>query len=372
MEAETNGKIIISTCALIITTFIEVTFMMRLSLFLIVLLYCAVVATAPSHASDPLENLKKFSDFQKIDVKRLMDGEILSQRGPLMDFPNGISTQICFFVPVSPDEVIKRKRTWDPTRCASLKIYVSSGLSNPCELKEFNKLHFDAGNRPVKWMLEKTLATASGKLELNMTRAEAHELSACVKKDPSPKSISSCWATLLFTRASAFQKKGIGGVLPYEAGGEFLYPSVQIRTMLQEQAKITREFAQILQKTGMLDDGTKTSSLQPLYDWNYFEADHHATVNLGASYELAVGDHYQLLDFDYYVSSTYYAGATLYEVWPIHDGKRSGSIVWRGDFLAAPILRYSLGIERIAFGIIMIQEVKKEIRCFLDEIRTRP
>ena len=72
--------------------------MMRLSFFLIVLLYCAVVAAAPSHASDPLENLKKFSDLQKIDVKRLMDGEILSQRGPLMNFPNGISTQICFFL----------------------------------------------------------------------------------------------------------------------------------------------------------------------------------------------------------------------------------------------------------------------------------
>ncbi len=346
--------------------------MKRLSTFLIMWLCCAVAATVPSHASDSLENLKKFSDFQKIDVKRLLEGEILSQRGPLMNFPNGISTQICFFVPQSPEEVFRRQQSWDPTRCASLKIYASGGLSSPCEPKDFKKLHLDPGDHPIKWLLEKTLTTASGKMELNLTSSEARELAACVGKDSSPDAIGSCWAKLLFARATAFQLKGLGGVLPYETEGDFLYPAVQLRSMLQEQGKIIQEFAPLLQKTGMLGNDTEVSSLQPLYNWSFFDANHHATLNLGAVYKLAVGDHYQLLDIDYYASSTYYASATLYEIWPIHDGKKTGSLVWRGDFLAAPTLRYTKGIERIAFGVIMIQEIKKEIRCFLDDIRTRP
>jgi hypothetical protein len=346
--------------------------MKQLSIFLFVLLCGAVAAPAPSHASDPLENLRKFSNFQKIDVKRLLGGEILSQRGPLMNFLNGISTQICFFVPMSPEEVFRRQQSWDPTRCTSLKIYASGGLSSPCEPKDFKKLHLDPGSRPVKWLVEKTLATASGKMELNLTSSEARELAACVRKDSSPDSIGSCWAKLLLKRATAFQLKGLGGVLPYEAEGDFLYPGVQLRSMLQEQGKIIQEFAPLLQKTGMLGNDTAVSSLQPLYNWSFFDANRHATVNLGAVYQLAVGDHYQLLSIDYYASSTYYAAATLYEVWPIRDGKKTGSIVWRGDFLSAPTLRYTKGIERLAFGVIMIQEIKKEIRCFLDDIRTNP
>jgi hypothetical protein len=346
--------------------------MKKLSIFLFVLLCGAVTAPSPSHASDPLENLKKFSDFKKIDVKRLLEGEILSQRGPLMNFPNGISTQISFYVPLSPEEVFQRQQTWNPTRCTSLKIYATGGLSSPCEPKDFKKLHLNPGDHPMKWLLEKTLTTATGKLELNLTSSEAHELDACVSKDSSPDSISSCWAKLLFARATAFQLKGLNGVLPYEVEGEFLSPAVQLRSMLQEQGKIIQEFAPLLQKTGMLGNVTGGSSLQPLYNWGFFDANHHATVNLGAVYKLAVGDHFQLLDIDYYASSTYYAAATLYEIWPIHDGKKIGSLVWRGDFLAAPTLRYTKGIERMAFGVVMIQEVKKEIRCFLDDIRTRP
>ncbi len=346
--------------------------MAKLSVFILFWLCFAVTGISPALADDPLESLKKFSDFQKVDEKRLLAGEILSQRGPLMNFPNGISSQLCFFVPIAPEEIFKRLQAWDPTRCTSLKVYASGGLKIPCEPKEFKKLHLDHSERPVKWLVEKTLAAASGKPELNLNRSEAHELSVCVKKDPSPSSVSACWADILFKRATAFQLKGIDGILPYETAEETFSPAVQIRLLLQEQPKITRQFSPILQKTGLLKDGSGISSLQPVLNWSLFEANHHATLNLGAVYQLDVGDHYQMLDIDYYASSTYYSSATLYGIWPIRNGKQTGSLVWRGDFLAAPMLKYTKGIERIAFGVIMIQEIKKVISCFLDDIRTKP
>jgi hypothetical protein len=87
---------------------------------------------------------------------------------------------------------------------------------------------------------------------------------------------------------------------------------------------------------------------------------------------LAVGDHHQLLDAQYYVSGTYYACVTLYEVWPIRDGGRSGSVVWRGDYFAAPSLAVTKGTERLAYGAIMLQELKKAVRCFQKDATAKP
>jgi hypothetical protein len=82
-----------------------------------------------------------------------------------------------------------------------------------------------------------------------------------------------------------------------------------------------------------------------------------------------VGDRYQLLDLEYYVSGTYYTSATLYEIWPIHDGTRSGSLVWCNVLCSAPALRFAAGIERLASGIILTLEFKKLIRCFQDSYK---
>ena len=102
-----------------------------------------------------------------------------------------------------------------------------------------------------------------------------------------------------------------------------------------------------------------------------FDADHHGTISLGAFYKLGVNDHFQMVDMEYYVSGNYYTSTTLYEIWPIRVGDRSGSLIWRGDFFAAPTLRFTKGTERLAYGAIMVQEIKKEIRCFQDDMKTK-
>ena len=334
----------------------------------IALIFCALLATTPAHAADPLARLIQFSDFPQIDIKRLLAGEILSQRGALMNFPNGISAQFCFVVATPPSETARRLRAWNPTRCKALKVYESHSLQSPCEIKEFASLHLDPRQHTVKWLVDKTLATTANTSELNMTQIEAGEMARCTRKGSAPASIGVCWGSLLFGRATDFQKKGFSSDLPYEFGGESVSPGSQIRSMLAEQSRITREFAPVLRGAGLVNDGTAAPSLTPTYNWSLFEADHRATFNLGAVYELAVDDRFQLLDVDYYVSGTYYAATTLYDIWPIRIGDKVGSLVWRGDFFAAPTLRFTKGIERIAYGAVMIQEIKKGIRCFQDGI----
>jgi len=346
--------------------------MRRLTILLIVGLCCAVCVTVPARASDPLAGLKQFSDFSKIDIKRLLEGEILSQRGPLMNFPNGISSQLCFAVPASPAETVKRLQTWDPTRCPPLKVYASHDLKDPGELKEFNSLYLylGPGKAPLRWLWNQTLGTTGHSSDLNLTQIEALELARCVGKDANTKTIGACWGNLLFTRVSGFQRNGFKTSLLYEFDVKPVNPVSHLRSLLQEQSLITREFAPLLQRAGLVGGGTGMSPIRPLYYWRLSEADHRATLSLGAVYLLQVGDRYQMLDIEYYVSGTYYTSATLYEIWPINDGGRTGSLVWCNVLCSAPTLRYASGIERLASGIVLTLEFKKLIRCFQDSLKT--
>ena len=333
---------------------------------------CLAAAIAPSTSgSDSLANLKQFSDFSQFDVKSLARGETLSQRGPLMSTPYGIRAQFLFFVPASPEEVAGRLQSWDPSCHEDLKVYAFHGLkaSGTGGIKGLN---LDPAQRPVKWLLDKTQATTASRSDLNLSRHEAQELAACTGKDPRPGAVSSCWAGLLAARVDAFRRYGLSGVPPYEVGEELFSPAAQLPPMLLEDARISREFAPILRRAGIVNGAVNGSPLAPRLFWSLFEADRHATLNLGAVYLLAINDHYQLLSVEYYVSGTYYTAATLYEIWPVKAGGITGSLVWRGDFYAAPVLRVTKGIERIAYGAIMIQEIKKEISCLRKDLCAGP
>jgi hypothetical protein len=341
------------------------------SVVLIVCLGYAMSLTAVANGSDPLAGLKQFGDFPKIDIKKLLDGEILSARGPLMKFPNGISSQLVFAVPATPEQTLKRFQTWDPKRCPALKVYESHDLSDPCVAADFSSpnMNLDPGLRPVKWFLDQTKATSGKESVLNLTQIEAVGLANCVAKDAGPQAIASCWANLLFHRASSFQRDGFASMFSYDFDVEPITPAMHLRSMLLEQPGISREFAPILQRAGLLEGPAGSAPLRPSYFWRLFQADHHATLSLGAAYDLAVGDRYQRLEVEYYVSGTYYTSATLYEIWPVREGGKTGSLVWCDVLCSAPTLRFASGIERLASGVILVLEFKKMVRCFQDSFK---
>lgn len=339
-------------------------------------LACVLVAVcmgrAPSAVAgpvDPVEAIKSFSDFQQIDLNRLVNGDVLSERGSSMNSLNGISAQTCFIVPLPAEETAKRLQLWDPSPHAELKVYAFHALHAPCELADFQRLDFKNTQKPVRWLLDKTAASTPTKSELNLTRDEAAKLDGCVQKRANPQKVAACWADLLLARASAFQQKGLAGVRAYELAGESVSPFDQLRAMLREQLPVCHEFLPILNKTGLAGNEAEPS-LTPFYYWTLFDADYHGTISLGAVYLLAVDDHFQLVDMEYYVSGNYYASATLYEVWPVQAGGRSAALVWRGDYFSAPLLRFTKGTERIAYGVLMLQDIKKEIHCIQDEAKS--
>ena len=343
--------------------------MRRLACFLLVGFGWSFFADISANAQGPADAIKNFSAFQQIDLKRLLNGDILVERGALMNFPNGISGQTCFAVASPADETAKRLQIWDPSPHADLKVYMFQSLPKPCELADFQRLDLRSAQYPIRWLLDKTFATTAAKSELNLTHDEAKSLASCAPKHSDPQKVAGCWAHLLFDRATAFQQKGPAGVSPYELVGETVSPFTQLRTMLLEQTEVVREFTPLLGKIGLLGKETSASSVTPFYYWTLFDADHHATLSLGAVYLLAVDDHYQLADVGYYVSGNYYTSITLYEVRPLQVGEKPGSLVWRGDYFSAPTLAFTKGTERIAYGALMLQDIKKETHYFQDDLK---
>ena len=320
--------------------------------------------------ADPLGSLKGFSDFPSVNIQKLVKGEILSEPGALMDFKNGITVQTCYAVPGPAAETAKKLQLWDPSLHQTLKIFKFHTINEPAAPTDFQDMSLKPNQRPIRWLLDKTRETTPTQSDLNLSKEEARQLAACAKSNPDPQAVSACWAQLLHQRAAAFQRQGFNGVAPYEASGETMSPVDQLRAMLREQSAIAVEFAPLLRQSGVL--GHQRTLDPPFQYWGMYEADHRAVLNLGAIYLLPLGDRYQLMDAQYYVSGVYYSFVTLYEVWPIQLGGQPASLIWRGDFFAAPVLEFTNGFERLAYGAIMIQELKKAIRAFQDDVKTKP
>jgi hypothetical protein len=318
--------------------------------------------------TDPVESLKSFSAFSSVDPSRLEAGEILGEPGWPMKFPTGISAETCFVVPVPAADAAQRLKFWDPSLRGTVKTLEFHTVSNACSAGDFLNLSLSPDNRSQRWLLEQSAAPLGRNFALNLTRAEASQLAQHVKTRPGPQSISAGWAEILLGRARLFQSQGFSGIPPYELGGQTVKPETQLQAMLRERPLVAQEFAPLLQDCGVLGE-KRTGTAQPYYYWALYDANRRATLALGALYLLPVGEGYQLLDAEYYVSGTYYTFVTLYEVWPLQVQGKPGALIWRGDFFCAPPLAYTRGAERLAYGAFMLQELKKTIRSFQNDVQ---
>ena len=140
-------------------------------------------------------------------------------------------------------------------------------------------------------------------------------------------------------------------LLPVRFGAWIDEPELS-NVVLRQQEKIRKQFASLL--------GGK-----PEQYWELVEIEEKGVLSLGASYSRATsGGGFQAADVLYYASGGYYAGVTLYQMWPVTvDGKPS-TLVWRGDLISSPELAGLRGVERLGSESSMIKDVSKSIRAF--------
>lgn len=299
--------------------------------------------TASTALADPAAEMAGFSVFGNVNVAELAKGEPKIAHGPAMG-GHFISAQSCFVVAGVPGRVSEALRQWNPTRHSELKVMIHSDLPGSPSAANFSRLSSAPDNAAVR-----ALVAATQKLspDLQISKAEEKRF-AGLTGDRMAGPIAAAWADVLSARARA----GRSGQPPYDHSGETVRPSDELNSLLRANEKVARQFSGVLSGGG-----------EPF--WELLTADEQGVLTLGASYRRSgANGTFQAADALYYASGGYYAGLTLYQMWPVDAGGRPATLIWRGDLISSASIASLHGIERVASESALMRDISKAVSSF--------
>jgi hypothetical protein len=297
-------------------------------------------------AADPAAEMASFSVFNNINVAELAKGEPKVAHGLPMS-GHFISAQSCFVVAGVPARVSEALRQWNPARHSELKVLIHSDLPSSPNASSFSRLSSAPNNSAVQ-----ALVSATQKLspDLQISKEEEKKFAAVAGATGGaiPGPIAAAWADVLSARARA----GRSGQPPYDHTGQNVRPSEELNALLRADDKISRQFSGVLNGKG-----------EPF--WELLTADEQGVLTLGASYRRSgANGTFQAADALYYASGGYYAGLTLYQMWPVEVGGRPATLVWRGDLISSATIASLHGIERVASESALMRDISKADSLF--------
>jgi len=327
---------------------------------------CAVSVIAAEDAA--LTKIKSFADFPDATMATLAGGEILTQRGPLMKFRRGMLGESCYIVKAKPSEVAHACQTFDPSGESS-SVHFHSAIHNPIQDSDLAKLNLESSRYGIKRFVSKTLAITPDQNDFFISKAEAAQIEKAVKAAGSsakPAEVArQAWTEVLKARALEFDSGGLSKLSAYDTGGVTVDPVADIKSLIGELPRISTRFKSLLAETGL--DGANTFKKEVAAQ-RYSEVinyDIQATLELGAIFTREFPDgHIKILDCIYFSTGIFYVSMNLFELWPVEVGGKPATLVWRGDLLSTPTLEITRGVERMAYGKVMMMEVRKSIESF--------
>jgi hypothetical protein len=172
------------------------------------------------------------------------------------------------------------------------------------------------------------------------------------------------WMGVLAGRARAFIGGGTSALPPYDHAGPSIRASEELSGLLREQSKIRKQFAGLLDSSGI---GRGAGSLKPDLYWELLNADNVAVATLGAFYSRGGGGPVQAADTFYYASGGYYVTLTLHQMWPVDIDGKPHTLVWRGDMVSSAALADLHGVEKLGSESAMMKDIAKSIARFRQE-----
>ncbi|PZR71653.1 MAG: hypothetical protein DLM73_15470 [Chthoniobacterales bacterium] len=311
---------------------------------------CLTLVAVAKASADPVAEMASFSVFDKVDLAELAKGEPKVAHGPPMG-GRYISAQSCFVVPGVPARVSEALRQWNPARHSELKVLIHSDLPGSPTAANFSRLSSAPDNGAVRSLVSATQKLAP---DLQISKGEEKKFAAVANATGGamPAPIAAAWADVLSVRARA----GRSAQPPYDHTGQAVRPSEELNGLLRQQEKIRGKFSGVLDGKGE-------------QFWELLTADEQGVLTLGASYRRSgANGTFQAADALYYASGGYYAGLTLYQMWPVEAGGRPATLVWRGDFISSATIAGLHGIERVAAESAMMRDISKAVSSFRRDI----
>jgi hypothetical protein len=303
----------------------------------------AFLISKAAAAADPVAEMAGFSVFSGINVADLAKGEPKVAHGPALS-GSVISAQSCFVVAGVPARVSEALRQWNPARHSELKVLIHSDIPSSPSAANFSRLSSAPDNAAVRSLVAATQKLAP---DLQISKAEEKRF-AGLTGDRMAGPIAAAWADVLSARARA----GRSSQPPYDHTGQNVRPSEELNALLRANDKVGARFSGVLGGGG-----------EPF--WELLTADEQGVLTLGASYRRSgANGTYQAADALYYASGGYYAGLTLYQMWPIDVGGRPATLIWRGDFISSASVASLHGIERVASESALMRDISKATSLF--------
>jgi hypothetical protein len=311
-----------------------------------------------TRAADPVSELASFSIFDQVDLAQLAKSAAKTLHGPPMG-GRYLSVQSCYVVPGTPARQLEALRQWNPTKYRELKVFLHGDLSSSPSPANFSKLKSAPNNGPVN-----ALVSATQKLsrDLQISRDEAKKFSDSGGGGTMPDSVVTFWSDLLANRAKLFLSGGTPAQPPPDHSAN-IRPNDEVKSLLKQQGKIQRQFADFLGNTAI---GRGSGSLSPELYWELLDVDDQGVLTLGASYSRG-SETIQTADVLYYASGGYYVALTFHQMWPVNVEGKPSTLVWRGDMISSASLESLHGVERLASEGQMVKDISKAIAIFRRE-----
>ncbi len=330
------------------------------------LLALGSLVSAPLEAD--LNSDLAFSNFANVDLNALAGGTILQVRGGLIYFQRGIITQSLYVVDATPNEVASKLVHWNPANHSELKVWIHQPLPANPKPADFSNLANLPDNSSVNFMVNATAKFDAANPPLQVNKEEAQALAAAAAQNTDPRTrFVNAWSQILAGRFASF----LNGRLPsdsYTTPGGDLKTLDDIKHLIHSDPKVYIEFQRLFNQTPIKATGSGRGLSGNLY-WQSFDVEGSSALVDGALYQAASGNSIQSADIDFYINYGVYTTLELEQMWPVTINGKVETLVWRDDLVSAPSVAYLHGTERLASGMIMLQDVKQNIQAFRSEFR---
>lgn len=307
-----------------------------------VLSLVALLCVSAVRAADPVAELSSFSVFNNVDLGQFAHSDAKTAHGVPMSNQRYASVQTVYVWPGSPQQHVAAMDRWNPVGHSELKVFLHVEGTN------FGRLASAPDNGAVRSL---AAATTKPSQDLQISREEGKRLP--VGQPPTfAGPVANFWMQVLNERA----RSGASGQPAYDFTGQNVRPGEELRGLIGQQGKIQKQFSGVL--GGALGgSGSKY--------WELLQVQDTAVVTLGASGSRGIANGaIQAWDTLYYSSGGYYAGLTLYQMWPVNVGGKPSTLVWRGDMISSREFESLHGIERVASESQMMRDISRAIGDF--------
>jgi hypothetical protein len=315
----------------------------------------------------PVDDILAFSSFKQINPDELAGGTILTQRGGSSGFSRGLALQSCYVVNKPLADTANYLIWWDPSPHPELDVYLNVSFRKG-EDPKFDQFNLNGKQKAVYRLIQDFAKAKDIKSDLQLSTEELKDLSQRLGSVPtspdSPDFRKLCadyLSGILKQRYNQFLSGGLASLPQYDYSGSHLSVKDEITSLVNIDPKVTDHFKDII--SDVLQPAPGSAGPNSYY-WQLFKADTEATANLGAIYDRTTPEKIQILDCQFYVSNAYFVSVTLYELYPVTIQGKQQTLIWRADYVSAPMFAWLRGVDQMAATMLMMQSIKQSVRLF--------